>query len=131
LDANVIFAALIRNSHTRDLLLTTGWNFYAPEFVLNEVYSHIQTLSEKTGLDAKEVKDLLAKLTLAADVKIIPASEFEEHLKQAKRICPDPDDIHYFALALKLNCAIWSNEKKLKEQANVKVYSTGELSRKR
>jgi len=42
---------------------------------------------------------------------------------------PDPDDMAYFALALKLNCAIWSNDKKLKEQDKVKVYNTHELSK--
>ncbi|MBI2152065.1 hypothetical protein HYU21_05030 [Candidatus Woesearchaeota archaeon] len=33
----------------------------------------------------------------------------------------------YFALALKLNCALWSNDKKLREQSEVKVYNTYEL----
>ena len=33
----------------------------------------------------------------------------------------------YFALALKLNCGIWSNDKKLKNQDKVKVYSTEDL----
>ena len=36
-------------------------------------------------------------------------------------------DVLYFALALKLKCGIWSNDKKLKEQNKVKVYCTGEL----
>ena len=35
----------------------------------------------------------------------------------------------YFALALKLNCAIWSNDKKLKEQNKIQVCSTHELSK--
>ncbi len=48
-------------------------------------------------------------------------------MHQAKSICPDPDDIQYFALALKLGCPIWSNDKALKEQNTVEVISTGEL----
>ncbi|MEK6928390.1 MAG: hypothetical protein AABW65_00335 [Nanoarchaeota archaeon] len=32
-----------------------------------------------------------------------------------------------FALALKLDCAIWSNDKKLNEQDKVKIYSTEDL----
>jgi predicted nucleic acid-binding protein len=45
----------------------------------------------------------------------------------AKKICPDPKDAFYFAAALKLNCAIWSNDKELKNQNYVKVYSTSDL----
>ena len=36
----------------------------------------------------------------------------------------------YFALELKLNWGIWSNDKKLKEQNKVKVYSTEDLLKK-
>ena len=47
--------------------------------------------------------------------------------KEAEKISPGLKDTQYLALALKLNCAIWSNDKKLKEQDKVKVYSTNEL----
>ena len=49
-------------------------------------------------------------------------------LKQ-KKISPDINDTEYFALALKLKCSIWSNDKKLKKQNKVKVYSTEEIVR--
>ncbi|MBT5021736.1 hypothetical protein HOK51_08530 [Candidatus Woesearchaeota archaeon] len=48
-------------------------------------------------------------------------------MNSAKIICPDENDVDYFALALKLNCAIWSNDKKLKNQNSIIVYSTEEL----
>lgn len=35
----------------------------------------------------------------------------------------------YFALALKLKCPIWSNDKKLKEQNIITIYHTHELSK--
>lgn len=35
--------------------------------------------------------------------------------------------VHYFALAMELGCGIWSNDKKLKEQEIVKVWSNKEL----
>ena len=46
---------------------------------------------------------------------------------EAKEISPDPDDVPYLALALKLGCAIWSNDKELKKQSVVKVYNTQEI----
>ncbi len=40
---------------------------------------------------------------------------------------PDENDIIYFALALKLKCCIWSNDKALKRQDRIMVLSTKEL----
>jgi len=59
---------------------------------------------------------------------IIPLEELIFYVEEAEDLTPDPDDMVYFALALKLNCIIWSNDKKLKEQDKIKVYSTHELS---
>jgi len=64
---------------------------------------------------------------LLQKVKIVPRSEFEEFLARAARISPDPNDKPYFALALKLQAAIWSNDKQLKKQREIKVFSTKEL----
>jgi predicted nucleic acid-binding protein len=47
-------------------------------------------------------------------------------MKEALAI-PDPDDIDFTALALKLDCPLWSNDKELKQQTVVKVFSTSEL----
>ena len=51
------------------------------------------------------------------------------YVEEAEKLTPDPDDMAYFALALKLNCAIWSNDKKLKDQNKIKIYNTHELSK--
>ncbi|MBI2664164.1 hypothetical protein HYX10_02375 [Candidatus Woesearchaeota archaeon] len=62
-------------------------------------------------------------------IVIVPLEELVPYVKEAEKLTPDPDDMAYFALALKLNYAIWSNDKKLKEQNKIKVYSTHELSK--
>lgn len=69
----------------------------------------------------------LLERVLAWKVEFIPVSEFKDFLKEAESVCPDTDDIEYFALALKFNCSIWSNDKLLKNQPKVKVFSTSEL----
>ena len=38
-----------------------------------------------------------------------------------------PKDVEYFALALRFDFPIWSNEKGFKKQTKVKVFSTSEL----
>ena len=57
----------------------------------------------------------------------MPEEEFKDKLIIAKEISPDSNDVLYFSLALKLNCAIWSNDKKLKQQNKIKIYSTEDL----
>ena len=59
----------------------------------------------------------------------IPKKEYEK-IKEVYEIMKDIDekDTHYVALALKLNCQIWSNDNDLKKQnKKVKVYNTREL----
>ncbi|MBI2672526.1 hypothetical protein HYX16_06350, partial [Candidatus Woesearchaeota archaeon] len=62
-------------------------------------------------------------------ITIIPIKELVPYIKEAEKLTPDHDDMVYFALALKLDCGIWSNDKKLKEQDKIKIYNTHELSK--
>ncbi|RLJ01631.1 MAG: hypothetical protein DRP10_03570 [Candidatus Aenigmatarchaeota archaeon] len=48
-------------------------------------------------------------------------------MEEAIKLAPHNKDVEYFALALKLGCAIWSNERDFKKQEVVKVLSTKEL----
>lgn len=128
-DANILFAALIKDSHTRHLLLSSSGTFYIPEFFFEEMHKHINVLSKKTGLSKEAVKDLFDEFILTANIIPVPFSEFREHLKKATVISPDKGDIPYFALALKIKCPIWSNDKKLQEQKSIKIYTTEELSK--
>ena len=49
---------------------------------------------------------------------------------EIEQISPDPDDVEYLAVALSLDCAIWSNDKDLKEeQSRVVVVTTDELTK--
>ena len=63
-------------------------------------------------------------------IKTIPNEETEKFIPEAERICPDKKDVDYFALALKMKCALWSNDKVLKTKQDViNVYSTEDLIR--
>jgi len=64
---------------------------------------------------------------LNATVRFAGTEEYRRFLSRAIRTSPDPDDIDFFALALKLGCPLWTEEKRLKKQPKVKVFSTGEL----
>ena len=64
---------------------------------------------------------------MQAKIDFIPYEEFRDFMKKAADITPDPKDTVYIALALKLKCRLWSNDKALKNQDLVSVYSTTEL----
>jgi len=61
-------------------------------------------------------------------IQLVPLEEIAPYLKQASEISPDPKDLPYLALAMKMHAAVWSNDKVLKQEQNtVKIISTHEL----
>ena len=125
IDANIIIAALIKQGKTAEILVNPILKLNAPEIILKEIDNHFEEIIIKSN---KTNEDFLKTLFYIKEIiKIIPNSEIYEFIGQAKEISPDQDDIMYFALALKLKCPIWSNDKRLKEQDKVKVYSTEDL----
>lgn len=126
IDANIIMSALISiGGKTRDLLFSDSLKLFAPEFLLKECEKHKQEIASKAGLPEKAL--MLAVSLMSSRISFIPFSEFKQYLPTAKEISPDPNDTEYFALALKLDCAVWSEDKRLKRQDSVKVVSTSEL----
>ena len=125
IDANILFAALIKESVTKELILSNGINLFAPEFLFEEFYKYKEEILKKTNRSLEEFDEIFMILTNI--ITLIPEEEFGLFLEKAKSISPDENDSVYFALALKLNCAIWSNDKKLKNQDKIRVYSTQDL----
>ncbi len=126
IDANILFAALIRESTTRKLLFDNRFELYAPSFITEEFVEHLKELETKTNLSAEELKNIATRM-IALNITIIEEQEYKELIEQARKITPDPDDVMYIALALKLPSPIWSNDKKLKDQNIVMIYTTTEL----
>jgi predicted nucleic acid-binding protein len=125
IDANVIISALISSSgETSKMLFSDRLELYAPEHLMDEIDRHKKEISEKSGLSTEEINMLLSLISL--NLKVIPFPEFREFIKKSSEICPDPNDIEYFALALKLKCPLWSNDKALK-QSSLKVLTTQEV----
>ncbi len=124
-DANVLFSALIAGGKTRELFYSEKLNLIAPEFLLTEVEDHQEEICEKSGLSEEEFEFIL--ILFRKRIDIVPKEDFEEYLIKANKYCPDPDDTEYFALAMSEDAILWSDEKRLKDQGEVKVISTSEL----
>lgn len=125
-DANVLFSTLIKESISYKLLFYESYRLYAPEFILVEIEKYKEELLQKTKRTTEEFYNLLQ--ILRRRIILFPLDELIQFIKKAEQISPDPKDISYVALALKLNIPIWSNDKQLKEkQKIIKVYSTKDL----
>ncbi|MBS3142054.1 hypothetical protein J4464_01565 [Candidatus Woesearchaeota archaeon] len=126
IDANILMSALIaREGRTYDLIFTERLKLFSVDKLLQELEKHRPEILAKSGLSEYEFDVFLA--IISAKIEFVPYSEFEKFVPEAEKSSPDPNDTEYFALALKLNCGIWSNDKKLKTQNKVKVYSTEDL----
>ena len=129
-DANVLFSALIKSGATRRILLLSEHDLYAPEFMVEEFKKHLLELQKKTHLPKDKLAQYLETLLKLTEIKLVPFKEFKHKQELAAKISPDKDDIAYLALALYLQCRLWSQDKQLKKQNKVKVVTTKELLEK-
>ncbi|HLD03127.1 MAG TPA: putative toxin-antitoxin system toxin component, PIN family [Candidatus Nanoarchaeia archaeon] len=127
-DANILISALIKDGYTRKLLFDRKFVFYAPSFLLEEATKYMPYICMKTGLSENDLRAML-DLIVSLRINIVDDNEIEDIVPSALSISPDPNDALYFAVAMKLNCCLLSNDKKLKNQNRVKVYSAEEISR--
>lgn len=128
IDANVLFSVLIKSGKTEELIFETDLHLFAPEFLFDEFEKHRGLILEKTERTNEEFEKLVC--ILRKRIMTIPNEETESYIREAGVISPDEKDVDYFALALKLKCPIWSQDKALKEnQKIVTIYSTEELTK--
>lgn len=130
IDANIAFSLLKKGSFTRRFAQEHSLELYSHKFILEELEEHSKELCEllKVSEDKfKRIKEILPKL-INLKVKVSP-----QQLNWAGSLISDPDDKQYLALALRLNCPIWSNDPHFQEPLVVnvvKVYTTQELIEK-
>ena len=115
---------MLKESGTSDILFKH--KLYAPEFIFVEFRKYKDYLKGKTKRTEENFNELFD--LFERNVILIPKEEIEPFIKKADKISPDVKDVPYLALALKLRCSLWSNDRDLKENQDVvQVYSTEEL----
>jgi len=109
------------------LLFDSRLELYTPQHILAEFRKYEPLILRKTTRSSEEFITILHSLNKV--IKVIEEHEYSQYLELAKRISPDLDDAIYLALALKLKCPVWSNDKKLKQQEHVAVINTLDLQK--
>lgn len=132
-DSNVLFTLFWEDSVFRNIL-NKSVELFAPEYALEEINKHSSELIKKISCSESEFKKL--KRDLALKVEFIPLEEyssaFPKVLSMADQLTKKEymefvKDIDFFALAVKIGCPIWSNDKLFKKQSKVLVFTNREI----
>lgn len=124
-DFNILFSALLKSeSSIRDLLGQEKYRFYAPNFLISELFKHRNKVLKGSLLSDGEAVELLQRLL--AHIHFVNEEIIStENFMFAFRLCADVDenDTIFLALALELDCDIWTADKKLKSGLTKKGYN--------
>jgi len=132
-DSNVLFTFFWKGSVFKNVL-DTPLQLFSPEYALEEINKYSLEIMKKTSISKEQFKKL--KTELAMKVEFMPLEDyaplFHKILSIASKFSKHEydefvKDIDFFALALLLNCPIWSNDKLLKKQSKVLVFNTKEI----
>jgi predicted nucleic acid-binding protein len=129
-DANELFAGIIAKgkklqSWTLDILFSDEVELFAPFRLLAELEKNRDEIRSKSGFSLHDFEAFVGILKLR--VRFIPLEKFLDKVPEAKELAPHLKDVEYFALALKLDCPIWAQEKAFKKQSRVKAFATSDL----
>jgi predicted nucleic acid-binding protein len=123
-DANPILSGLIGGAALRVFWNPAVREFATTEHTLQEVIEYAPELARKAGRPEE---------LLLLDLKLLPLvvysrRDYHGQLREARRRIGkrDPDDVDLLALALKLEAAVWSNDRDY-ATAGVAWYTTARL----
>jgi predicted nucleic acid-binding protein len=127
LDTNILTSSLLKNGLTRDLISLTPLKMHTVSYAKFEIEKHKDELLARSKLDEKSF-DYLTEF-LFGKINFIPLEDLAPFKDKAIEVMHeiDIDDAPFIALAMSLNCPIWSNDVHFKKQNAVKAYTTREL----
>ena len=128
LDTNVILKALIKDSVVRGIILRSSHEFLIPEYAIDETRRHLGVVAEKSGLSESEINSVID--TLLTSIEVVPAEKVASKWKEAEDAMAkvDAGDVPFVAASISVNCdGIWSDDKHLRRQDKVRVWTTKEI----
>ena len=125
IDANIVLSALITRGRTWVLCLSDALDLIAPEFLFEECSGFMKEVQIKGCISEELLQELMN--FLRSVIEVIPKDAFLHKLDEAEELTSDAKDREYLALALAEGCPVWSNDKALKSQTRVHVFSTKDI----
>lgn len=121
-DANILFSLSNPKSAASFLFSEFSLRLFSPDFALSEINKYKHDISVKSRIDFNTVLNILKEKVI-----FLKKSAYSKLIKKLSSKISDIKDIPYLAVAYKLKMPIWSNDKHLKEQSLVPVFTTKEL----
>jgi predicted nucleic acid-binding protein len=125
IDTNSIISALIKDSASRRIIMSTRFEFLTPDYTLKEIYKHKGIICRKAGIGSNSFEILLA--LIFERITTIPTSEYNNFFEEAKALVRDIKDIPFLACALSQKTGIWSDDKDFDQQSEIKIWKTRDL----
>jgi len=124
-DANVILSALIGGKAIRVFVEAKELEFVTTDRVVGEVREYIPVLAKRKSLSRNVMEAVFSLLKLEVAAK----EAYLQHVPTAVELIGkrDPDDADLVALALALNCPVWTNDNDLVELKEIKTLTTAEI----
>ena len=124
-DTNLIFSALVSNSsRIREILFESNLTFYAPDYLMTEIFKHKDKLIKYSKLSENEF--FLYFNAIFEQIRFVPTDFIGGESRQiAYDLCKDVDinDIPFIALSVELKIPLWTGDKKLKEGLKLKGFN--------
>ncbi len=124
-DANILFACLIKDSTTRKLFFNPALFLFAPEFIVDEFARHLVEVRRKSGLNDGELYQLVDRIL--SQLVLVPDKDLKPFLPAAASLVDDSKDWLYISCALYENTIIWSHDLDFGTQKRIRIISTKEL----
>ena len=128
-DCNRVFSSLLSKGNAFSVFLlnniVNALELASPEYLFFEIGKHFDEILERSKLSSEELVKIFR--FIKDEVDFLPLKEFNMYADEAEKLAPHSKDVQYFALALALDGAIWSDEKLFKKQSKVKVFNTDEV----
>jgi predicted nucleic acid-binding protein len=126
IDTNLIFSALIsKSSKIREILFESNLTFYAPDYLITEIYNHKDKLIKNSKLSENEF--FLYFNTIFEQIRFVPTDFISIGSRQiAYDLCKDVDikDTPFIALSVELKIPLWTGDKKLRDGLKLKGFNS-------
>ena len=129
-DTNTVFSSLHMKGKPFEVFIVNKvvglFEFVAPEFLLVELEKHKERIFTVSDL-SREIFETTLKMVIE-QITLVSESEFSRYIPESKKLVSEHlKDIQYVALALKLNCPIFSGDKTLRGLIPDKVLNPKEM----
>jgi predicted nucleic acid-binding protein len=127
-DVNVLISSLIKDSVSRKIIVTSGFDFFFPEPALEKIRKYKEYILKKSGLSDLEYRAVF--YTLISFMSVVTREDVSEHWSQATQIMAhiDEEDVLFVAAALsRENGAVWSDDTHFDRQDRILVLKTADM----